>query len=409
MTRNEFQKAGFHAKRDYLRAQGVRVSSQMKSADFNAIYDAMNPTTTARTENSQCAQPDTQRALQIATRATGEQNETATQITTMNNTNTHSAIAQPQIAQTDAAQQAQTMMMNALEIMMKAQPATPATDEARVIELIHEHAPKPPTLEIKVAELPSVETARQHFKFPLLLICAANGVHTMLTGEAGSGKTSAAKAVAQCLDLDFYAQSFCETTSKADMQGFMNARGEYVPTNFRTAFGNGALFCADEFDAGNPNSNVVINAALANDECGFPDGMQTKSADFVVVACANTFGTGANSKYVGRNKLDAATLDRFACIRWDIDPTLEAAMLGINEPAPAFDLAEGGLVEDHEWLEIIRAARSKASELGSQMLISPRATKNGAKLARAGVGATHLKEMFIFKGCDERTRQALQI
>jgi hypothetical protein len=34
--------------------------------------------------------------------------------------------------------------------------------------------------------------------------------------------------------------------------------------------------------------------------------------DFVCIAAANTVGTGADRLYSGRNKLDAATLDRFA-------------------------------------------------------------------------------------------------
>jgi cobaltochelatase CobS len=52
--------------------------------------------------------------------------------------------------------------------------------------------------------------------------------------------------------------------------------------------------------------------------------MVSKHPDFVCVAGANTFGLGANRMYVGRNQLDAATLDRFCVITWDYNTSLES-------------------------------------------------------------------------------------
>ncbi|MCH7728630.1 MAG: hypothetical protein IH991_19420, partial [Planctomycetes bacterium] len=71
---------------------------------------------------------------------------------------------------------------------------------------------------------------------------------------------------------------------------------------------------------------VVVNAALANGHLRLPDGTTVdRHADFVCAAAANTFGTGADRQYVGRNQLDAATLDRFAACRlaFDYDVDLE--------------------------------------------------------------------------------------
>jgi hypothetical protein len=47
---------------------------------------------------------------------------------------------------------------------------------------------------------------------------------------------------------------------------------------------------------------------------------------FHIMAAANTYGTGADALYVGRNQLDAATLDRFYVVEMDYDRKLEAKL-----------------------------------------------------------------------------------
>ena len=75
------------------------------------------------------------------------------------------------------------------------------------------------------------------------------------------------------------------------------------------------MFLLDEIDAGNANTLVFINAALSGNICSVPNRQDKtiaeKHPNFVCIAAANTFGNGADRQYVGRNQLDAATLDRF--------------------------------------------------------------------------------------------------
>ncbi len=286
----------------------------------------------------------------------------------------------------------------------------PQMDEARVLQLIAENAPagKARELSITIADRPSFTTeGAQHSKMVLVLTALANNINILLVGETGSGKTSAAHISADVLGLPFYSQSFCSTTSKSDLLGYMNANGDYVTTNFRRAFEFGGVFCADEFDSGNANTNAVLNQALANGSAGFPDGMVKKHEDFLIVACANTYGKGATARYVGRNKLDAATLDRFATIRFDIDESLEASLIGIDEAAAAFDIADGGTIAPGQWLKVCRAARNAANEIGAEVIVSPRAVQMGARLLAAGVGYAHCLEMLIYKGADATTRAKL--
>jgi hypothetical protein len=77
----------------------------------------------------------------------------------------------------------------------------------------------------------------------------------------------------------------------------------------------GGVMLLDEIDAGDPNLFTYINKAIANSSYTAPQRwgkpVVKKHKDFVLIAAANTYGNGADAMYVGRNQLDAATLDRF--------------------------------------------------------------------------------------------------
>jgi len=149
----------------------------------------------------------------------------------------------------------------------------------------------------------------------------------LLVGPAGSGKTHIAISCAKLLDLQFFSISVNEQTSKADFLGYKDANGKLVETNFRKAYEQGGVFIIDEIDAGNPNILTVVNSALSNDTCPFPDGMITRHPDFVAVCTANTFGEGESLQYIGRNILDAATRDRFASMYIDYSDGLERILI----------------------------------------------------------------------------------
>ncbi len=82
----------------------------------------------------------------------------------------------------------------------------------------------------------------------------------------------------------------------------------------------------DEMDAANPNLINLLNGGLAGKMMSFPCGMVQRHPDFICVASANTFGTGSTEQYVGRNPLDAASLDRFQKVTIDYCEALERAM-----------------------------------------------------------------------------------
>jgi MoxR-like ATPase len=292
------------------------------------------------------------------------------------------------------------------DLIAGAAPQPAALDESRVLELIAEHAPKaePRTLEIKISDRPAVTIDRQHYKFPLLLATIAARVPAYLVGPAGTGKTSAAHQTARALGLPFHAISVGPMTSKSDLFGMRDAGGNYHESDLVKAATRGGVFLFDEFDAGNPATLTAVNMLLANGSFSTPDGMREKSPDFVPVFALNTYGTGASNEYVGRNQLDAATLDRGAFISWPLDESLEASLIGIDAPAPDFRLDEGGVMKPETWLDHVRRYRAGVAAAKVRHIISPRATLYGVAMAAAGVGCVHLRDVLLVKGLDEATR-----
>ena len=221
-------------------------------------------------------------------------------------------------------------------------------------------------LVVKVPEKQEINVGLVHFKFDQVFLAAMARVNIMLVGEAGSGKTTTCEQVAQGMSLPFYMDSFCSQSSKTDLLGYRSITdGAYISTGFRKAYEEGGVYLADEMDNGNPNILSVFNTALANGYCSFPDKVVKRHPDFVMIAAANTYGTGANRTYIGRNQLDAATLDRFVNIDFPYDEALELQIAG-NE----------------KWTRFVQSVREELKN--ERVVISPRASINGAKLLAIG-------------------------
>lgn len=225
-------------------------------------------------------------------------------------------------------------------------------------------------LEVKVGDKTNTVTGLKHKQLEQLITYSGLRLSPLLVGMAGTGKTHAGQQTSEALGLPFYSISVGAQTTKTDIMGYMDATGRYIRTLFREAYENGGVFLMDEIDAGNANVLITINAALANGLAAFPDGMVKRHEDFIFIASANTFGNGANRQYVGRNQLDAATLDRFAIIEWQIDDDLEESLaVGFNGKA---------------WYMAVKAARDFVAEKNIRALISPRATQKGSQLIDTG-------------------------
>ena len=247
------------------------------------------------------------------------------------------------------------------------------------------------TIEVKQLGKLNVNVGLIHYCFEEVLMFASQRIDVMLVGAAGSGKTTTCHKVADALGLTFYAQSVGGQTTTSNLIGYMDAMGKYAETMLYTAYKMGGVYLLDEIDAGNANVLTALNALMANGSYRFPNGeMVVRHADFIVIAAGNTMGRGANRQYVGRNQLDAATLDRFCVVEHDYDEDLERQLCG-----------------NDEWVMNVQRYRHAAELLGERVIISPRASMKGALMLKAGMKWKRVEETVIWKGIDETIKSKI--
>lgn len=176
-----------------------------------------------------------------------------------------------------------------------------------------------------------------HKSAPKLLQLIHQGLNVMLVGPAGCGKTMLAETVAQGRKRELTIVSCSAGMSEAQLLGRLLPLGAggaftYVESPFMRAYANGGVILLDEMDAADANLLLVINAALANGgitvEARAALGPEhstyvKRHADTAIIAATNTWGSGADTQYIGRGALDVSTLDRFYRVAVDYDTDLE--------------------------------------------------------------------------------------
>lgn len=278
---------------------------------------------------------------------------------------------------TVAATAANPDVATALELLVGA--ISPKVDRAEIEAMVKEAVsnvvyPTRTVIEKANGERKEIDGAT-HYKVADVITSLMAEEHVLMVGPAGTGKSTIAEQAAKALGLESYSISLSPQTPASQLVGYMQATGDYVPSLFRKAYENGGVFHFDEMDNAHPSVLAVINAALANGHMAFPDQMVKRHPDFRAIASANTYGRGADRKYVGRQALDAATLDRFTIETIDVDESLE------NELCHSVGL-ESAQVE--RVLKFVRKVRQNVADHAMPLVISPRASMGMVKLLKAG-------------------------
>lgn len=274
--------------------------------------------------------------------------------------------------------------------------------EAMVKELVAEHAADPDALRAAVAGLidqpkqinlpapskPVTLKKHTHPKFEKVLKLCNAGLNVLLVGPAGSGKSTLAAQVAEATKRDFGTLHCTAGSSESQLTGWLLPVGDggkflFVSAEFVTLYEKGnAVFLLDEIDAADPNMLMVINSALANGEFHIPQRHENpyvkRGPNVTIIAAANTFGTGADQVYAGRNQLDGATLDRFYVVQIDYDDELERQLVGNAEE-------DKGL---YTWVLDLRCA---AQSHKLRRVVSTRTIMKAVAARRAGIPVTEIK------------------
>lgn len=276
----------------------------------------------------------------------------------------------------------------AIQSIIAATPAGLDADAVREIVRaeLSEVKPVPPVQIVLNGKPGTVLAEKTHEKFSEVCRLVAAGLPVMLVGPAGSGKTTLAAQVAKALGRTFTYNSLSAGTSESHILGrtLPDASGAWTfkPAPFVETYRNGGIHLFDEVDAADPNLLVVINAALANGHLSIPFAGITveRHAETAIIMAGNTWGNGASRQYVGRNQLDAATLDRVAVstVFVDYDAELEAALCPVPEV-----LAWG------------RKVREGINGGGLRRILSTRTLVNASRLVLAGETLSTVAERYF--------------
>ena len=208
----------------------------------------------------------------------------------------------------------------------------------------------------------------------------------------GAGKTRMTKDIAACIGgLPYYAFPCGPTATEGKMLGFNNiANGTFVAGWLYKAFRDGGLVALDEIDLADASVLGACNS-IENEEFTFGNGeCVQRHKDFHLIAFANTIGTGATGGFV-RNKLDAATLNRFTHVKLEYDEDLERGVFG-----------------NSDWASyVIKVREYVTKNCNGSIYITPRATRKGAAYLATGHTPAEVADMVLFGLCSPEVKQTI--
>ena len=158
-----------------------------------------------------------------------------------------------------------------------------------------------------------------------------------LWGPSGTGKSYLIKQVADLLDMKMIEAG--KITEPYSVLGYNDPQGRFCITPSFVAVLYGQLLSLDEFDNGNPDTQIVLNkiySELLNKienpkniyEVMFGTDVPVDiHPNFRMIAAGNTSGDGENELFSSRGKIDESIQERLSPIYIDYDKRVEAKIL----------------------------------------------------------------------------------
>lgn len=229
---------------------------------------------------------------------------------------------------------------------------------------------------------PVTLSRRPHARFASILSRAkmtkpdGTRFNLFLTGDAGTGKSTIAASIAEALGLRLFSINCSGGMTEGQLVGRMTpnlSTGEmvYTPGPLVEAYRDGGVFLLDELDAADENVLLAINTLMDAPRWFAPDGTAIdRSPNFYLLGAGNTYGTGANRTYNGRNQLDGAFLDRWLTVAVDYDVELERSLVACAEIAERIQSARVRIRERNLRRWLTTRALLKADALVGQLGLS---------------------------------------
>ena len=171
----------------------------------------------------------------------------------------------------------------------------------------------------------------KHRALPYVIKLAEARIPIALIGPAGWGKSHLLMELAEVLSVPYGNVPMTAGATPSWLLGSWTLDGFKSRKHLDMYGSTGGVFGYEEMDSADPNMLLVVNNALANGYLDNPVNGETYTmhGDFIAACTMNTFGLGANRDYTGRERLDAATTDRWRMGRVFIhaDETLEESIL----------------------------------------------------------------------------------
>lgn len=249
--------------------------------------------------------------------------------------------------------------------------------------------------EIVIDEAPLEPEELKHYLYPLLAHYIGIRQHVYLHGAPGAGKSYVCGQIAKAMGLDFRFVSVNPQSPASKVEGYMDATRIFHEVGLFKCWRDGGVFLFDELDNCSASLLTTLNTMLAGESAEFPCGPVPKHKDFVFIGAGNTTGRGGDWQYPERRKIDEASIDRLAFIKWEYDEVLEVKFVENVRNGVAWA----------KWVQAVRRyCGNKANGIKGGIYTSPRGIKGGAAdlymIGKSFFSVEEIAERHVFKGAD---------
>ena len=226
-----------------------------------------------------------------------------------------------------------------LVVPMNSQVVLPDNIESNVLPLFDESIPFDERMKAVEQRMKDMRDHGEifHGMTEEVVRCVMEGDWVYLWGPSGCGKSYVIKQVARILGIDLVENG--KITDKYSVMAYNDPHGRFRATQAFVALVYGKMLSFDEFDNGDPDTQVVLNELYSGlldvlerpEEKRFVTFAEDMSVpihpNFRMISAGNTDGQGPDENHSSRGKIDEAVQERMTPKRFYYDNVIEGKIL----------------------------------------------------------------------------------